>query len=149
MKNSEQVIAGLMKLKDLTNEVHDRLHDQEHLWEACEYPKLEHKWDKANRDIWDGVHHKFLRRIFALGGRPNGVTEDPATAYTRAIQGFEAIHQECAKLYKVAETEPSDYVTVKLLMSVQKDVEKWLAYLKAKRAQVLAFKPEGFLPEQM
>jgi hypothetical protein len=43
----------------------------------------------------------------------------------------------------------SDYVTVKLLMSVQKDVEKWLAYLKAKRAQVLAFKPEGFLPEQM
>src|SRR5208337_5227564 len=89
MTDSPEIIAGLLKLKDLTNEVHDRLHDQEHLWEACEYPKLEHKWDKANRDIWDDIHHKFLRRIFALGGRPNGVKEDPATASPRASQGFE------------------------------------------------------------
>ncbi len=149
MKNSESVIAGLLRLKDLTNEVHDRLHDQEHLWEAIEYPRLEKKWDKANRELWDDIHHKFLRRAFALGGRPNGVTEDPATAYTRAIQGYQAIHQECAKLYEIAEKSPSDYVTIKLLMGVQKDVEEWLAYFEAKRAQVLALKPEGFLPEQM
>ncbi len=77
------------------------------------------------------------------------MTEDPATAYTRAIQGYQAIHQECAKLYEIAEKSPSDYVTIKLLMGVQKDVEEWLAYFEAKRAQVLALKPEGFLPEQM
>src|SRR5208282_5368911 len=69
-----EIIAGLIKLKELTNEVHDRLHDQEHLWEALEFPKLEKKWDKGNREMWDDLHHPFLRRALQLGGRPSGVT---------------------------------------------------------------------------
>ena len=147
MTDSPEIIAGLLKLRDLTNEVHDRLHDQEHLWEAVEFPKLEKVWDEANRDIWDRMHHRFLRRLLALGGRPPGVTEDPVTAYIRALHGLNTIHQECRSLYEVVD-KADDYVTLEMLMKVQKEVESWIRYFAAKLGQARSMK-SAFMPEQM
>src|SRR5271157_3616761 len=131
MTGSPEVIASLLRLKDLTNEVHDRLHDQEHLWEALEYHKLEKTWDKANRDVWDDLHHRFLRRAYDLGARPDGVSDDVAAAYSRALQGFQSIHTECQQLYELVEVD-RDYVTTKMLMKVQKEIEEWINYFEAK-----------------
>ena len=153
MNGSPKVIASLLKLKDLTNEIHDRLHDQEHLWEALEYRKLEKVFDKANRDVWDDLHHRFLRRAYDLGGRPEGVSDDVATAYSRALDGFNRIHEECQQLYELVEAD-RDYVTTKMLMKVQKEVEEWINYFEAKLAQVRALKDEdgsdrSFMAEQL
>ena len=148
MKTSPKVIESLLRLKNLTNEIYDQLHDQEHCWELLEYPKLEKLWDKANRDVWDDLHHKFLKRIFALGGTIEGVSSDVKSAYLAALTNFNAIHEECQKLYDLVE-EDDDYVTTKLLMKAQKLVEEWINYFEAKLAQLETIDRSDFMTEQM
>lgn len=148
MTGSQTVIDGLLRLKQLANDVHDRLHDQEHLWEAIEYPKLEKVWDEANREVWDSIHHKFLRRLYDLGGRPPGVTDDPVMAYSRALKEFNDLHEECQRLYSVVE-EDDDYVTQKILMKTQKTIEDWIGYFEAKLYQVRTLDRSDFMAEQM
>lgn len=148
MNGSPEVIAGLSRIKALTSEVHEALHDQEHLWEGLEYPKLEKVWDEANREVWDDLHHKFLKRLIALGGRTANMTENVAESYSRAIKLFSSLHDECQRLYMIVE-EDDDYVTQKLLMKVQKKIESWITYLEAKLAQVPKPDPTDFMMEQM
>lgn len=148
MASSDDVIQLLLKLKDLTNDIHDRLHDQEHFWESLEYEKLEDVWDEANREVWDKLHHKFLRRIYELGGQPDGVTPDITTAYVNAMSGFQQIHDLCGKLCDAAH-QSEDYVTKLLVMKSMKFVESWMAYIQAKQAQVKDLGAENFMTEQI
>lgn len=145
---SQELLEGLLRLKNLANDVHDRLHDQEHLWESIEYPKLEKVWDEANREVWDCIHHKFLRRLYDLGGRPPGVTDDPVMAYSRALEEFNNLHAECQELYAIVEEE-YDHVTEKMLQKIQKKIEGWIGYLEAKLAQARILDRSDFMAEQM
>ena len=128
---------------------HEQLHDQEHLWEAEKYGKLEDWWDEANRDMWD-LHHKFLKRIYKLGGQPPDVTDNELDAYKRALNGFKALHSECQRLYELTEAEDydEDYVTQKMLMKVQKELESWIAETEARIKQVKRL-GDTFMGEQM
>lgn len=148
MIGSPKVVAALLSLKELSSQVRIRLHDQEHLWEAMEYHRLEKVFDQANRDVWDEIHHRFLRRAYDLGGRPDGVSEDPATAYSSALKEFNALHEACQGLYELVEAD-GDYVTEKMLMKVQKEVEAWINYFEAKLTQVRSLGSKPFMSEQM
>lgn len=148
MNGSSALINVLLQLKVLSADVHDRLHDQEHCWEAAEYHKLEHKWDKANREVWDDLHHRFLRRIYDLGGSPDGVTTDVTVAYRNAISNFQKLRALCQQAYAVAETA-NDQVTMHMLMKVEAKAEKWLTYFEAKQGQVSEIDLSDFMSEQM
>lgn len=149
MTGSPEVIEMLLRLTRLSAEVHNALHDQEHAWEAAEYPKLEKVWDEANREVWDKVHHRFLKRLYDLGSSPSNVTrENVAQAYSRALEGFNSLHAECQRLYDLVE-EDDDYVTEKLAMKVQKILESWINYFEAKLAQARTLDRSDFLAEQL
>ena len=91
---------------------------------------------------------KFLKRLMALGGRPEGVTDDVESAYTKALTDFNTIHNECQNLYDIVE-EDDDYVTMKLLMKAQKKIEGWISYLEAKLEQVRTIDRSDFMTEQL
>lgn len=148
MTGSPKIVEALLALKELSSTVRGHLHDQEHLWEAMEYHKLEKVFDQANREVWDDIHHRLLKRAYDLGGRPEGVSEDPAGAYSAALQDFTALHEACQELYELVEDD-GDYVTEKMLMKIQKEVEAWINYFEAKLAQVRNLGPKPFLSEQM
>lgn len=148
MTGSLEITAGLIALTRLTSKVHDQLHDQEHFWESLEYGKLEDVWDEANRAVWDKIHHKLLRRAYALGGRPEGVSDNAEDAYRNAIEGLNEVHRECQKLYDFVEAD-DDYVTERILMKAQKQVEDWITYFEAKLAQVRKLESTAFMSEQM
>lgn len=148
MKSSPEIIAALTRLKEMSALFCGALHDQEHLWEHAEYPKLEKVWDEANREVWECLHHKFLKRIYDLGGEPAGVTLDIVQAYKKALEGFSDLHAECQKVYELVEDD-DDYVTEKLLMKTQAKIECWINYFEAKLAQVAVVKVPEFMAEQM
>lgn len=148
MTTVNPLVSSLLNLKDLTSQVHEALHDQEHYWESAEYHKLEKVWDKANREVWDKIHHKVLRRLYDLDGKPEGVADDIADAYKNAISSYQKIHDACQSLYDQAE-QANDYVTLRMLMKIQTLVEEWIDYFNAKQDQAYELDRSDFMSEQM
>ena len=142
----QAVIDALLKVKGLLVEAYEPIHSQEHLWEVLEYPGLEKWFDKLNRDLWC-LHHRILKRVFKLGGRPDGVTDDESAAFNKALSLLQGIHAACQEVYDVAE-EADDYVTEGKLEDIQGDVEAWIVSARAKLAQIERLK-EGFMEEQL
>lgn len=151
MQGSDKVIAGLIDLMGSLNTCFDSLHDQEHRWEQLGYGDLEKWWDKANRSIWK-LHHKALKRVFALGGDV-GTTDDPVRAFTLALTALNALHAQCQDLYALAEAD-GDYVTGdKVLTTIQAELESMINSTERKLGQLATLKPANpitpFMTEQM
>lgn len=147
MTGNPKVIAGLTSVLLLLEKTFEQLHNQEHLWEHLEYPGLEEWFDEANRDVWK-LHHKVIKRIFALGGEAIGVTDNEADAFTKALQSFQALHEQCQAIYDAAEAD-DDYVTTKMLMKVQKTLEGWINAAEAKLGQISRLGSENFMTGQI
>lgn len=147
MTGNPKVIEGLLTVMGMMERTYESLHNQEHCWENLEYPGLEEWFDEANRDLWK-LHHKVIKRIFALGGQPEGVTEDETEAFSKALQAFQALHEQCQAIYEAAEAD-DDYVTIKALQKIQKCLEGWINAAEAKLGQVGRLGSENFMTEQM
>src|SRR5208282_1458492 len=139
--------AALVKTKD----AFDALHNQEHSWECDGFGKLEKWWDEANRDVWK-IHHRLLKRLYKLGGKPEGVTADPVEAFSAALRIFQGLHVTCQQLYEAAESD-DDYVTSLKLAEIQTEIEDWLVSAEKHLNQLATLKPDAptspFMAEQM
>jgi hypothetical protein len=141
------IIAALLKSKD----AFDTLHNQEHAWECDGFKDLEKWWDEANRDVWR-IHHRLLKRLYKLGGKPAGVTADPVEAFTAALSLFQGLHEACQGLYAAAESD-KDYVTSLKLAEIQTEIESWIVSAEKHLNQISKLDPEAkttpFMQEQM
>lgn len=151
MEGDPKVIAGLVKAREAILEAFCWLHDQEHKWEVEGFDKLEDWFDDANRDLWD-LHHKLLKRIYALGGTPEGVVDDAQESLVKAATLLEAAHKACQEVYEAVD-EADDYVTEEKLASVQKVIEGWLVSADKRIKQIRRLKPSDpqtpWLSEQL
>lgn len=146
MTGSPEVITGLLAALAASKEAFDSLHNQEHKWEVDGYGKLEGWFDDANRTVW-GLHHRLLKRLFKLGGAPEGVTSDPKEAFTKALIAFQGLHDVCQAIYAAAEAD-NDYVTTDKLAEVQACIESCMVKCEKKLRQIETLGTE-FLAEQM
>lgn len=139
MEGDPKVIEGLQKAREAILTAFAWLHDQEHYWEIEGFDKLEDFFDDVNRELWC-LNHKLLKRIYALGGKPEGVVEGAQESIVKAAGLLEAAHKACQEVYEAVETA-GDYVTEDKLEGVQKCLEHCMVKADKRVKQINRLKP--------
>lgn len=139
MEGDPNVIAGLQKAREAILAAFAWMHDQEHKWELEGFDKLEDWFDDVNRELWC-LNHKLLKRIYALGGTPDGVLDDAQESVVKAAGLLEAAHKACQEAYAAVD-KADDYVTEDKLAGIQKCLEHCMVRADKRIAQIRRLKP--------
>ncbi len=150
MTGSPEVLKTLTAALVTAGEAFDALHNQEHLWEHEGFGSLEDWFDEANRDVWC-IHHKLLKRVYKLGGWPEGVTDDPEEAFRNALKAFADLHDACKAVQDAAD-EADDSVTDDKLVKLLAKIESWIVAAEEQLKKIARLKPDApatpFMAEQ-
>ncbi len=137
------VVAALKDVLELEEALFAWAHTEEHWFEHVGYDGLAEIFDKKV-DHARTRRRPILDRIFALGGMIDGTLGDPTSALDELLDRLRAIHAACQAAYDAAD-DADDYVTVELLTSNQKHLEKCIEKLEAKLAKKIVLGDELWL----
>lgn len=133
LKGKSALLSKLAELVDSVDEYYDWTHKNEKLFGPYgkDLDKTEELFDKWNDDARE-IRRETCNRLIQLGGRLEGMIDDPIKALNESLKRLSALRDLCQSVYKVTEGKDwDDYVTQDILTNIQETLEKRISKLEA------------------